>query len=386
MPDMPGAYIRGMGLCCALGEDVAQSLAAMRARHTTPIGLQLDDFHEPVRMQYFRVPDRAELFDATRFERLLSRVVRAAVSQAGLTDAELRGLPLFIGSSCFSIWQSEADYALALRERPAAAIPMPICGYQDIDVITRQTLNCDGDTYTYNTACTSSANAVLAAVRMLESGWYSHALVIGAELVNRTTLAGFAGLQLVADSIRPFAADRQGIVLGEGFGAVVLAAQSDPDTSLRVLGGASNCDTSSVTTANPDGSSVRAVLQQALASVRLEADQIQGVKAHGTATPSGDTAEALGMRQVFAQIPPVSVLKPYLGHTLGGCGVNELILFAQALQQGFLPAAPVYGDPDPALGIQPLSDERVAASGAYLLNYFGFGGNNTVLALEKGAS
>ena len=139
---------------------------------------------------------------------------------------------------------------------------MPLCGYQDIAVILQRTLGCKGDTYTYNTACTSSANALLAALRMIELGWYRHALVVGAELANRTTLAGFSGLQVVAETLQPFDAARKGLLMGEGIGAVVLSAETDSANRLRVIGGASNCDTWSVTTANTNGNSVAKVLNQ----------------------------------------------------------------------------------------------------------------------------
>lgn len=380
---MAGAYIRGVGLSCALGEDAESCVSAMQRMQVQPVRLRLDEFDEPLLMPYYRIPDRSELFDAGRFERLLPPVARAAVAQAGLTTAEIHRLPMFIGSSCFSIGLSESRYASALVQQPETAIPMPLCGYQDIAVILQRTLGCKGDTYTYNTACTSSANALLAALRMIELGWYRHALVVGAELANRTTLAGFSGLQVVAETLQPFDAARKGLLMGEGIGAVVLSAETDSANRLRVIGGASNCDTWSVTTANTNGNSVAKVLNQALHQMRVQPRQVRGIKAHGTATPAGDTAEALGLRQVFPSLPPVSVLKPYLGHTLGACCVNELILYAGALLYGFLPATPGFETPDPALGVQPITTPEPAPDGHYLLNHFGFGGNNTVLALEK---
>ena len=383
---MTGAYIRGMGLSCALGEDPEKCVSAMQRLQVRPSKVQLDELTEPLRMPYYRIPDPRDLFDSARFECLMQPVVHMAVEQAGLTAAEIRQLPLFIGSSCFSIGLSEIRYAAALVHRPETALPMPVCGYQDIAAIVQQTLGCAGDTYTYNTACTSSANAVLGALRMIELGWYPHVLVIGVELANRITLAGFSGLQLVAESVQPFDLARGGIVLGEGIGAVLVSAVKDDANVLRILGGASNCDTSSVTTANADGNSVAAVLRQTLSNTRLQPQQICGIKAHGTATSTGDTAEAVGMRRVFADLPPVCVLKPYVGHTLGACCVTELVLFASALENGFLPATPGFKTPDPELDIHPLKASSSAPDGHYLLNHFGFGGNNTVLALEKTTS
>ncbi len=349
------------------------------------VTIQLDEFAEPLQLPYYRIPDQAGLFDPGRFEQLLPSVVRAAVAQAGLTDAEVRQLPLFIGSSCFSIGLSESHYAAALAHKSQNAIPLPLCGYQDIAVLAQRALGNAGDTYIYNTACTASANAVLGALHMLELGWYRHALVIGAELANRTTLAGFSGLQILADRLQPFDAARKGIVLGEGIGAVLLSSQADDSKCLKVTGGANNCDTWSVTTANPDGLSVAALLRRTFEQVCVQPRQVRGIKAHGTATTTGDSAEALGMHQVFESLPPVSVLKPYIGHTLGACCINELVLFAGALQRGCLPATPGFETPDPALGVHPLVQTAAAQDGYYLLNHFGFGGNNTVLVLEKTA-
>jgi 3-oxoacyl-[acyl-carrier-protein] synthase-1 len=383
---MPGVYIRGMGLSCALGSDVDSSVAAMHGSVVAPVEVRLEHGAEPVRVPFYRVQDHAELTDAARFAKLLSQVVHAAVEQAGLTDTEVGRMPVFVGSSCFSIGLSELEFESELKYAPEQAMPMPMCGYQDIANLVQQAAGCEGETFTYNTACTSSANALLGAARMLELGWHRHALVIGAELFNRTTLCGFAGLQLVADKLRPFDAKRNGIVLGEGVGAVLLSSQPVMTDELRLVGGASNCDTSSVTTANPDGTSVAAVLRAALRNAGVEPASIRGIKAHGTSTPSGDTAEARGLQQVFPELPPVTGLKPYLGHTLGACGVIELILFGSALRRGFLPATSGFEVADSALGVHPLTQPEPAKAGTYLLNYFGFGGNNTVLVLEHGAS
>jgi 3-oxoacyl-[acyl-carrier-protein] synthase-1 len=88
---------------------------------------------------------------------------------------------------------------------------------------------------------------------------------------------------------------------------------------------------------------------------------------------------------VFKLLPPLTVLKPHIGHTLGACGVNELVLYSGALSRGQLPATPGFEVADPDLKLQPLTRAAPAPPGVYLLNHFGFGGNNTVLALEKGA-
>lgn len=379
---MAAVAIRGVGLSCALGRDVAACSATMLAGGKPPARVTLQGLAEPVQVAYYRIDDGAELFDPSRFARLLPGVVQDAV--AGLSASELRTLPLFIGSSCFSIGQSETGYAAALARAASDAYPMPHCGYDWLAGLVRQAIGGAGESFTYNTACTSSANALLGACRALQAGRNHHALVLGAELANLTTLSGFSGLQLLSDRMRPFEAGREGLVLGEGIAAVLLSMEGAAG-AMRLHDGASNCDTFSVTTADPEGTSVAAVLYQALARAQLRPDEIQGIKAHGTGTPTGDLAEAAGLRKVFDTLPPFSVLKPYIGHTLGACGVIELAMYAGALGQGRLPARLDPITADPQLGVQPLSVSRSAPSGYYLLNQFGFGGNNAVLVLEKPA-
>ena len=372
--------IRGVGLSCALGLDAEGCVTRLLAGERPPDALQLDALAEPLPLSYYRIPDGAPLFDPRRFERLIPRVVEAAFAAAELSAAERRGLPVYLGSSCFSIGLSEATYAAALGQGAADAFPMPHCSYGYLAEIARRAAGSTGPMFIYNTACTSSANALLTAARALSLGRHAHALVLGAELANRTTLAGFSGMQLLTERVRPFAAERSGMVLGEGVGAVLLSAQPRDDEYL-LHGGANNCDSHSVTTADPEGASVAAVLRQALDSTATR--EVRGIRAHGTASGSGDLAEAAGLRQVFSEVPPLSALKPYLGHTLGACGVNELVLYRGALQRGALPMLPDAGALDAELGVQALHQPLPALPGRYLMNHLGFGGNNTVLVLER---
>lgn len=372
--------IRGVGLSCALGLDADACVTRLLAAERLPDTLQLDGFAEPVELKYFRIPDGEPLFDPRRFERTIPRVVEAALAESGLGAAERRTLPVFLGSSCFSIGYSESRYAAALAAAEVDAFPMPHCGYGDLAELARCAAGSAGPMFIYNTACTSAANALLGAARALALGRHAHALVVGAELANRTTLAGFSGMQLLAERLRPFAAERSGMVLGEGVGAVLLSAQPREGEYL-LHGGANNCDSHSVTTADPGGASVAAVLRRALDITGTR--EVRGIRAHGTASGSGDMAEASGLRQVFPAVPPLSALKPYLGHTLGACGVNELVLYRGALRRGCLPVLRDAGTPDPELGVQALSQPQPAVPGRYLMNHLGFGGNNTVLVLEQ---
>jgi 3-oxoacyl-[acyl-carrier-protein] synthase-1 len=376
--------VGGMGLSCALGEGTDACVARLRAGPLVPGILDLAGFEERISMPFYSIPGTADLFDPLRADALLPRVAREAVSSAGLTSQEIVRLPIFIGTSAFSIRRSEIKPAIPTQVRDAA-LELPLIAYEQIGHTLQRALDCRGEIYGFNTACTSAANAVMAAARMIRLGWHKHALVVGLELASLPTLAGFSALQLLADSLKPFDLNRRGIVLGEAVGAVILSAGDPRAPGIHIAAGASNIDSYRVTTAHPDGRTIAALQETVLAQASADRRAIRGIKTHGTASPMNDTSEAAGIRRVFEHTPPVCALKPYVGHTLGACGVTELVLMASALGTGFFPATTGFETVDPALMINPVRDERVADPGFYLLNYFGFGGHNTALLLEKRA-
>ena len=378
-------HIVGLGLSCALGRGLAACVQALREGRRNTVPVELGGFSEPVRMPYYALPgEGGDLFNTGRFLRLIPEAAAEALDQSGLAGGRRRGMAVFVGSTAFGVSRAEGEYLDVLASRPGAAFALPRVGFQEISERLRQAFGLEGADYAFNTACTASANALLAAGRMISLGRAEHALVLGLELANRTTIAGFSGLQLLSQELKPFDAARDGIVLGEGLGAVVLSAQ-DGGLGLRLGCGISNSDTFSVTTANPDGSSIAALQRMLLSRSGLAPGDIRAVKAHGTASPMNDSGEAAGLRQVFDPMPSLLALKPYLGHTLGACGAIDLALLGGCLRQGFMPATLGFSQDDPLLGLRPLTVETPARTGPYLLNYFGFGGNNTALLLEKTA-
>ena len=375
-------HIRGMGLSCALGQDVGACAASLEAGKVETTAVALDGLNEPVSMRYYRIPDAAPLFATERFDSLMLRATREAVDAAELSRAEIEALPVFIGSSCFSVGASETHYQAELRAGARDALALPLVGFQHPATSIQEQIGSHGETFAFNTACTAAANALMIAARMIRTGRCRHALVVGVEFANQTTLAGFSGLQLIAETLRPFDRRRNGIVLGEGVGAIVISADRSA-CELTLVAAASNGDPYSVTAANPDGSTIAAVQSCVLRQAGVDAALVRGIKAHGTASPMNDTGEAAGILRVFSSPPPMCALKPYLGHTLGACGVTELVLMATALQRGFFPGTPGFEEADPSLGLSPQRAASDAVSGHYLLNYFGFGGNNTSLLLHK---
>jgi len=236
-----------------------------------------------------------------------------------------------------------------------------------------------------NTACTSAANALLYGARLLEQQHYSHVLVLAFETPSEIAMQGFGVLELTSSSGRyqPFHAQRDGLILGESYAAALLSNEPVMQPVAQLLGGFSACDTSSLTGTREDGSHINWVMQQALADAQCHKHDIDLIKLHGTATQANDLAERNGMQEWLQgdAVPALCVIKPWLGHTLGACGLSETLLLLACLKNQSLPVMPDSQHcslplvQNPAW---PLSQTRVLA------NFFGFGGNNASLIFETG--
>ena len=367
-------HVRGLALECALGRELPSAVDALERGEVRTTRLTIDALEPAVEMPFYRVGDGAELGDPRRYLEMPLRVAREALRSAGLSRAELERTALFIGTSSFAAGERDlASFGPGSRRQ---------LGFDPLASELCAELGLVDDAMLFNTACTASAVALVQALRMLRLGQARNVLVLGIEICNRTTPAGFAGLQLVSEALRPFDRRRSGIVLGEGVGGVLLSLEPGP-FALELRGGATVLDHFSVTTANPDGSSIELVQRAALADAGVEPREIRAINAHGTSSPMNDVGEAAGILRLFGAPPPVCGLKSYVGHTLGACGALELALFGAALLRGFVPNTALFGEPDPELGLRPTECNVPAPEGDYLLNYFGFGGNNTSLVLTR---
>jgi 3-oxoacyl-(acyl-carrier-protein) synthase len=138
-----------------------------------------------------------------------------------------------------------------------------------------------------------------------------------------------------------------------------------------------------MTSATPDGSAMRSVMEMALADAGLQPADVTLIKAHGTGSLDNDIAEAAAMRALFGeQLPPFTGIKRYIGHTLGACGAVEIATFLGCLRAGFVPPTAGFTHPDPALHIAPLTGFLPAPKGPVMFNFFGFGGNYASLILN----
>lgn len=243
---------------------------------------------------------------------------------------------------------------------------------------------------TISTACSSSANAMIVAARMLHHGLADAAIAGGGDALARYTLNGFYALKNVAHQpCRPFDRDRAGLNLGEGAGYLLLEREGSAHArSARVLavlsGWCNGNDAYHPTAPAPDGSGALRAMQGALASAGLAPGDIGYINAHGTATENNDVAEGRAIEALWAgHPPPFSSTKPFTGHTLAAAGAVESILSIAAMRSGFIPPNLGFESRMEELSICPSAYQQDAMIEHVMSNSFGFGGNNVSLIFSK---
>ncbi|MBT2337453.1 beta-ketoacyl synthase [Variovorax paradoxus] len=356
-----GVYLAGMGLACTLGNDLPSAVAALARGGVRPTPVAVSEGVQwPVHMLQPQDGD---------WRQRLERVVRGVVAQAdeGAGTEARRSGPLFVASSSLDIGGMEHTVQ-----------DLRLGGdLQDFAGLVAAALDWQGPVFTVSTACTSALNAVFAGCDLIRSGQADEALVIGAELGNRFTVAGFGAMQLLSPtSAQPFGAGRNGLVLGEAVAALRLGSRA---ARWRIAGGANVVDGR-----NPSGTEAGAVLamcHQALAQSGLQPRDIDLIKVQAAGSPVNDAIEVLALKQVFDPLPPLVSLKSAIGHTLGASGAAELALLVACIEAGVWPSAGYAIDDE--LGIA-LSTQAPSGLRNILLNVVGFGGGHASLVLEDG--
>ncbi|WP_408659100.1 beta-ketoacyl-[acyl-carrier-protein] synthase family protein [Jatrophihabitans sp.] len=254
-----------------------------------------------------------------------------------------------------------------------------------------------GYTSSVGTACAAGAQSVGEALRILRADEADVVLAGCSEApLFPTFAAAFGNARALAhgwaeptDASRPFDRRRNGLVLGEGAGILVLerpehARARGARRYADVLGWAATNDAYHPTTPRPDGSAAARCMSQALRDAGLAPGDIGYLNAHGTSTKAGDAAELLAIRTVYGgpDTPPVSSTKGVTGHMLGASGVIEAAIGILAMQRGLLPPTHNLEDPDPDTEVDHIRKAaRPAQVQAVLSNSFGFGGHNVSLVL-----
>ena len=257
-----------------------------------------------------------------------------------------------------------------------------------------------GPSFTLNTACSAGGDAIMTAAMLLLSGEADAVLAVGGEsILCSIVVAGLAQAKALSrrnddpeQACRPFDLDRDGFVIGEGGGALVIetlehALARGARIHAVLAGYANTSDAHHVTAPCPDGAGAAACMKRALARAGMQPSDIGYINAHGTSTKLGDKAETLAIKAVFGDresVPPISATKSATGHLMGAGGLTEAIACIKAIQEGILPPTLHLDTPDPDCDLDYVPNvARKAQIHAAMTNSLGFGGQNSSIILSR---
>ena len=296
-----------------------------------------------------------------------------------------------------TVAQTQAAFDAGRRVGPRF-VPMTIGNIAAAQIAIAHGIH--GPSLTLNTACSAGGDAMMTAAMLLKTGEADAVLAVGGEsILCPIVVSGLSQAKALSrrnddpeHACRPFDLDRDGFVIGEGGGALVIETEEHAlargaKIHAVLAGYANTSDAHHVTAPCPDGAGAAACMQRALARAGMQPSDIGYINAHGTSTPLGDKAETLAVKAVFGgreSAPPVSSTKSATGHLMGAGGLTEAIACIKAIQDGILPPTLHLDTPDPDCDLDYVPNAaRKADISAAMSNSLGFGGQNSSIILSR---
>ncbi|MCZ6781763.1 MAG: beta-ketoacyl-ACP synthase II [Proteobacteria bacterium] len=324
-----------------------------------------------------------------------------ALEAAGLSigDHNRDRIGVAIGSGIGGLGTILENHKVILERGPRRAspftIPMALANMPSSYVSITYGLR--GPNLCHVSACASSAHSIGESARLIMRGDADVMLAGGTEApITDLAVAGFAAMRALstrndepATASRPFDRDRDGFVVSEGAGVMVLeslehARARGAPILAQLCGYGASADASHMAAPEESGEGVTRCMRLALADAKIAPAELGYVNAHATGTPAGDPVEARALRDLLGEGTPVSSTKSMMGHLLGAAGAVEAILCVRALETGRLPPTINLDDPDPGCALDHIANKaRPEQVETILSNSFGFGGTNASLVLSR---
>ncbi len=338
-----------------------------------------------------------------RFVQLAVAAAKMALEDSGL---EIEGdgserVGVLIGSGIGGTHTWEAQHRVLLEKGPNRISPffIPMLIMDMASGRVAMEFGARGPNYGIASACATSAHAIGEAMKTIQRGQADAMIAGGSEAaVSPLAVGGFCSMRALsrrndepARASRPFDRGRDGFVMAEGAGIVVLeemehARARGAEWLGELVGYGATADAYHMTAPCPDGDGMARSMEQALQDAGLSADRVDYVNTHGTATPTGDPAETVALKRVLgarAKEVPCSSTKSVTGHLLGAAGAVELIACLKAIAEGVIPPTINLDDPDPECDLDYVPHTaREAKVRVAMTNSFGFGGHNATLVVK----
>jgi len=409
--------VTGLGVVSPIGIGVSEFWKAALAGRS---GITAIRSFEPFPMDGYRSRVAGQIHDfvpgqivdgvlAERVDRY-AQFALAAVKEA-LGDSHLQmgrenphRVGVLVGAGMGGMVMGEREITrLYQHQRPHRVHPnfIPVITLNSASGIVAMACGAKGPNLTISTACSSSAHALGQALQCIREGRADVVITVGADAsITPLVFAGFCSLRALSTKYndhpgkasRPFDRGRDGFVMGEGAGALILesaahAKKRKAQIYAEVAGYAATSEAYHMVIPREDGEEVATTMRLALADAGITPAQVDYINAHATSTPIGDAVEVKALRNVFkarAQKLAINATKSLIGHSLGAAGAIGAIASILAIHTGRIHPTANYDDPDPACALPGISrsvqERRVNVA---LLNAFGFGSNNAAVVLKR---
>ena len=404
--------VTGFGLVTPCGNDVPSTWDALMNGVSGADYIKkfdTEDFNVKIACEVrdFNEQDYLEKKEARRMGAFTHFAIAAsdeAIKHSGLeideSNAEMVGT--YISSGIGDFWAIEREHEKLLRSGPGRVSPFfivsAIVNLASGNVSIRH--GAKGPNSATATACSAGAHAIGDSFRIIERGDADAMICGGAEsAITPMSVAGFASMRALSTrndepkrASRPFDAERDGFVIGEGAGILILeelefAKKRGATIYAEIVGYGMSGDAFHVTMPDETASGAKRVMKKAINDAGVSPDQIGYINAHGTSTPYNDKFETKAIKETFgdhANSLAVSSTKSMTGHALGAAGGIEAVFGIKSLMEGVLPPTINYENPDPDCDLNYIPNEAMEAKVDYVLsNSFGFGGTNACLIFKR---
>lgn len=379
------AYIIGTSLICNIGDNFKQISTNLKNLTQESYIKNLENIFKD--KLFYAISNSSFISEEDKYKNILKKVIFDAIKDAKLSKEQQKELHIFIGSTSMEIATNEQYRNSFLNNKSSLAFKD--IGNGSIGEYIEELIESNYKSTLFTTACTSSVNALSYASKLIEAKKIKRAIVIGLELYNSSTYGGFSSLMLLSKNkvYRPFDKNSDGIILGEACSAIILDSKKKDKLDFKYLSSSNICDNYSETTSDPSGIPIFNTINKALENSKLEVKDIDCIKAHATGSENNNLSEAKAIKLLFEkykQTTKVTALKPIIGHTLGACGTNEIVLMIYALKNGFIPATFGFEIPAQDVSFTPIKQNLSYSKKATLLfNFVAFGGNNSSIILSN---
>jgi 3-oxoacyl-[acyl-carrier-protein] synthase II len=404
--------VTGLGAVTPIGNDVSEYWEGLCSGRNGVAGITLFDASRhacrfAAEVKSFNPAGWLEPKEAKRWDRFCQFGVVAAkqaIGHAGLVidAANAQRIGVSIGSGVGGLLMMESQAHVLADRGPDRVSPfcVPMMIPNMATGLAAIALGAKGPSSAVATACAAGSNAIGDAFRLIQLGLADAMVCGGAEsAITPLGVAGFSSAKALsfrnddpATASRPFDLERDGFVIGEGAGVIVLesldhAQQRGATVLAEIVGYGTTCDAHHITAPSPGGVGGAEAMRLALADARLAPDAVDYVNAHGTSTQANDSNETAAIKAALgdhARRTPVSSTKSMTGHLLGGSGGIEAVAAVLAISHNIVPPTINYSTPDPACDLDVVPNTaREHPVNVVLSNSFGFGGHNVCLAFRR---